>query len=596
MRALLRCGAGIALALAAAAPARSEPAACDRRLAGSFGKDVRVVLVRAFRQGEDIHLDGTPGGEIARHDLCLVKLVVGPGNPGPKDAPSTSEGIGLEIWLPALDAWNRRIHALGSGGFAGLPEISSPTDLGLAWNGISAADIANQEASVTAVTDGGHVGRGKGMAASLDGSFALGPDGKLNKPLWRDFASRAVHEMALKTKALVVAYYGSAAEAAYFEGCSTGGRQGLTAATFHPEDFDGILAGDASLSLTRLGLGELYPQIVIQRDLGGVPISAEQLNLVSAAAISTCDTDLDGEHEGYLSDPARCRYDPGRDPKVLCDSARGTCVTPAQALAIVKFWYGQTVDGSVPDPALANGFGNALAPGQLWFGVARGTALGNPPSPVGLARSANGVGAPISLATTLLAIVMENPRLAGSDFRNATSNGTDGWRSFSYADLASAQARGLARQSDLADINADSGDLRGFAKRGGKLLYYSGMADPVNPVQAYDAYYHLAARHAGGEAALGRFFRYFPVPGMGHCGGVGSVNGVAGISPPADPPLPAPGQLFQALTEWVENGRPPDRLEIANPAGTKTRPLCRFPQRLVHDGGDSKLAASYDCR
>ena len=49
----------------------------------------------------------------------MVKLNVGPGNPGPADAPSTSPGIGIEIWLPAAANWNNRIHVLGGGGWAG---------------------------------------------------------------------------------------------------------------------------------------------------------------------------------------------------------------------------------------------------------------------------------------------------------------------------------------------------------------------------------------------------------------------------------------------------------------------------------------------
>ena len=39
------------------------------------------------------------------------------GNPGPAGAPSTSAGIGIEVWLPAKAAWNNRIHALGGGGW-----------------------------------------------------------------------------------------------------------------------------------------------------------------------------------------------------------------------------------------------------------------------------------------------------------------------------------------------------------------------------------------------------------------------------------------------------------------------------------------------
>ena len=77
----------------------------------------------------------------------------------------------------------------GVGGAAGSATafggISQPWD---------AAGTAGREGAVSSVTDTGHsVG---------DGSFAMNPDGTINKTLWTDFASRAIHEQAIKTKAL----------------------------------------------------------------------------------------------------------------------------------------------------------------------------------------------------------------------------------------------------------------------------------------------------------------------------------------------------------------------------------------------------------
>lgn len=106
----------------------------------------------------------------------------------------------------------------------------------------------------------------------------------------------------------------------------------------------------------------MYPQIVMQRDLDGKLLSLAQLNAVSAAAVSACDRDLNGEHSGYITDPALCRYDPTRDLKVLCKTDGGenetpACVTRQQARAV------------------ANGYSTPLLPNQLWYGVTRGTQL-----------------------------------------------------------------------------------------------------------------------------------------------------------------------------------------------------------------------------
>jgi feruloyl esterase len=50
------------------------------------------------------------------NDVCVVKLNVGHRNPGPAGAPSTSPGIGIEVWLPSASNWNNRIHVMGGGG------------------------------------------------------------------------------------------------------------------------------------------------------------------------------------------------------------------------------------------------------------------------------------------------------------------------------------------------------------------------------------------------------------------------------------------------------------------------------------------------
>ena len=81
-----------------------------------------VILVKPFRKGDPIAID-EPVTEMtprAGNDICLVKVNVGPGNPGPADAPSTSPGIGIEIWLPTPENWNGRIHNIGGlGGYDG---------------------------------------------------------------------------------------------------------------------------------------------------------------------------------------------------------------------------------------------------------------------------------------------------------------------------------------------------------------------------------------------------------------------------------------------------------------------------------------------
>jgi Tannase and feruloyl esterase len=90
----------------------------------------------------------------------------------------------------------------------------------------------------------------------------------------------------------------------------------------------------------------VYPQIVIQRDLGGESLSSAQVTAVSIAAVNACDI-VGAQHLGYIPEPQLCKYDPTIDPAVLCwtnggSNTTASCVTLRQAEVFNKVWYGQT--------------------------------------------------------------------------------------------------------------------------------------------------------------------------------------------------------------------------------------------------------------
>ncbi len=565
---------------------------CDDGMKTAFKPDAQtqVVLVKAFKQGDPLTLSppaaaGTPA---AAQDLCLVKLNVGPGNAGPVDAPSTSAGIGIEIWLPAKAKWNNRFHALGGGGWQGGPAGSAA-----AIASTAAADVAGVEGAVSSTTDTGHAGPG--------GAFAMNPDGTINQVLWADFASRSMHEQAVKTKALATAYYGTAPKYSYWDGGSTGGRQGLNLAQNHPEDFDGMVALYPAIHWTRFITAELYPQIVYQRDLGGQPLSTAQLDLVSNAAIAACDL-VGGAHLGYILDPAGCTYDPTADASVLCVASGGTntspaCVTTAQAGAVNKIWYGMTADGSVPDPALDNGWSKAFSSTPMgngthrWFGMARGTSLwASFFSMFGLNGLASPNGA-FPIAPDVVALELQNSTIAEPSFVNQTGNGQSLWKDLSYAQLSNAYDRGVALQAQFGNINTDNPDLGAYKARGGKILTWHGLADELIFPQGTVNYYHRVAAQAGGMSGAQEFFRLYLVPGLGHGPWNGTSNAAAVV------PTFTPTQMYDLLTNWVENGIAPDRVELQANAGgeTRSRPVCVYPKTITYLGGDPKRTESYGC-
>src|SRR4029078_11164485 len=160
--------------------------------------------------------------------------------------------------------------------------------------------------------------RYRAMASSVTGgSAAAGPDtghvggnadfvaGHPEKLV--DFAYRAIHEMTVAAKALLAAHYDARPAKSYFSSCSTGGRQALIEAQRYPEDFDGIVAGDASWDQMRLYAARVALNVFMNREPAAV-IPPSKYPMIHQAVLSACDG-LDGVKDGVIENPARCSYD-----------------------------------------------------------------------------------------------------------------------------------------------------------------------------------------------------------------------------------------------------------------------------------------------
>jgi hypothetical protein len=547
--------------------------------------DTEVLLVRSFEQGEALLLDGSgdtsasAGVEgagnatipVAGVDTCLVKLLVEPGNPGPADAPSTSAGIGIEVMLPAAQSWNERIRAYGNSGWSGSPQASLTA---VAGDDIHAAAVA--KGFVVATSDNGHA------ASVVDASFAMNPDGTTNTTLWHDFAERSLHELADKTKLLTKVYYGREHSFAYWDGFSTGGRQGLKLAQVYAEDFDGILVGSPAINWSRYHTSGLYPQLAMQRDLGYL-IDPAKLSAATSAAIAACG----GSELGFLVDPFACEYDPTLDQDILCDERDAdpqACLTPAEASVINKIWYGQTIDGTAPSPADDNGKANLLTDqNRLWFGWSRDTDLATTPAG----------GAPgLFLAADQTALELQDPSIGSQFFVNATGKGENRWlNDFGYAELAEAQASGLEMQPQFSRINTDNPDLSAFQAAGGKMVMYQGLSDEYIHPQGAINYYERVLAAKDGADTVQQFFRFYLVPGFTHSG---RQEGL----PTTPVPQSALGRddMFAALQDWVENDTTPETLQLQSLDQTTSLPVCVYPQALSYAGeGSPRTASSYSC-
>lgn len=441
-------------------------------------------------------------------DFCRVVLTIAP-------------QIGAEVWLPT-GTYNRRFQAVGGGGYAGT----------ISYEPMATALRAGY---ATASTDTGHTSTTP--RPSRDGSFALGPDGRLDDRVIEDFAVRSLIETTKTAKRLIQAFYGQAADHSYWNGCSTGGRQGLMLAQRYPEEYDGILAGAPAINWDRFIPAELWPQVVMQQELGG-PIAECKLTAATEAAVAQCDGD-DGVPDGVIGDPRRCDFDV---TSLIGWATPCGEFTAADARVIQAIWGGARTTASE----------------ALWFGLSPGAPMD------GLAGAD-----PFPIAEHHQRYWIEqNPQWD--------------WRTLDYAGFEQNFRDSQKLFHDV--IGTDDPNLSPFQQSGGRLLLWHGWNDElIFPGGTID-YFERMIDAIGGPTQVSEFARLFMAPGVEHCD---------------SGPGPDTFDMFGALVRWVEDGAAPDRITAAKLEGdqvVRTRPLCPYPQAAVYDGtGDPNSEASFAC-
>lgn len=427
--------------------------------------------------------------------------------------PSSDSDIRIEIWLP-IENWNEKLMGVGNGGFAGR----------IAYGGLMTG-IGRGYAVVS--TDTGHRGGG--------GAFALGHPERV-----ADFAYRAVHEMTIKAKAVIEAFYGNAASHSYWNGCSAGGGQGVMEAHRFPEDYDGIVAGAPGSPLSHGYAAWLIwvAAAALEEPTNFIP--PEKYASINEATIQACDG-ADGLEDGIIDRPDRCSF----DPSVLACTAddHDACLTAPQVQAVRMLFSPAT------NPRTEEVIFPPLTPGSElgWDRV-----IGGP--------EAHGAG-----VDAFRYIFLQDPSWD--------------WRTMDF-DHDVALADSVIEEKGLHAMNPD---LRAFADLGAKLLLYHGWSDPINAPLSTVNFYDQA-RSILGDTATSNSVRLFMAPGMGHCGGGEGPNSFDALG---------------ALERWVEDGLAPDRIIAArrrNGEVDRTRPLCPYPQVARYTGrGSIDVAENFQC-
>ena len=424
-----------------------------------------TVITRAETSGKG----SAPNGLESLPAFCRISATI---------APTSDSDIKVEIWLP-ISGWNGKYQAVGNGAFAGN------------FNG-QTMGVALGQGYATSSTDTGHVG---GSA-----SFALGHPEKLI-----DFAYRSEHEMVLKSKALIEAFYGSPARYSYWNGCSTGGKQGLTEAQRYPEDFDGIIAGAPANYVIHLEAWSIWvSQAVHKTPESFIPQAKYQV--LHHAVMNVCDA-LDGVKDGVLEDPRRCHF----DPKVLlCKNGDApTCLTAPQVTAA------KTIYSPAINPRTKKEVFPPLQPGSemSW----------NPATPPpGLAGQQ-----PMGVAVdTFRYLIFKDPT----------------WDPMT---LNFDKDIELADKIDNHTNNAIDPNLKPFFSHHGKLLMYHGWTDQLIAPENSINYYNSVAKELGGASKVSDSMRLFMAPGMNHCRDGDGPNSFDAVT---------------LMEQWVEQGKAPEKI------------------------------------
>jgi feruloyl esterase len=450
--------------------------------------------------------------------------------------PSSDSSIYFEVWMPASN-WNRKFQGAGNGGFAGA----------IGYDQLMNAVAHNY---ATAATDTGH------HAGGTDASWALDHPEKI-----ADFGYRAIHETAVKAKAILHAFYGDVPQRSYFSSCSNGGRQALMEAQRYPEDYDGIVAGAPANYWTHLLANAAWDNLALFGEKDSY-IPPKKLPAIQNAALAACDA-LDGVKDGVIEDPSHCHF----DPAVLeCQGAESdSCLTAPQVTALKKLYAG-----------------GRNSHGQLFPGYSPGGEAESG----GWAVWITGPSPEHSLMYTFSTQFYKN-----MVFDNAA---------WDYHTFNADRDTKAADDKQSGNLNATDAKLNRFRERGGKLILYHGWSDAAIAPQNTIDYYDSVVAKMGAQQAAG-FVRLFMVPGMQHCGGgsgTSSFGQYPGFSGDPDRDMDA------ALERWVEKGVAPERIVAAkrksdfDPASAvvRTRPLCAYPLVAHYQGnGSTDDAANFVC-
>ncbi|EPS33810.1 Tannase [Penicillium oxalicum] len=485
----------------------------------------------------------------ATYNYCNVTLTYT--HPGKDDT------VIVKYALPEPSDFKTRFYVAGGGGYS----LSSDATGGLTYGAVGGASSAGYDAL---------------NGVSYDDVVLYG-NGSINWDATHMFGYQALGEMTQLGKYFTKAFYSLADSSklyTYYEGCSDGGREGMSQIQRYGEEYDGVVVGAPAFRYAQQQVNHVFPAQV-EKTLDYYPPPCELAKIVNAT-IAACDP-LDGRTDGVISRSDLC--------KLHFDMSS----------VIGEEYYCAAETSS----SLGFGFSGAAA--------GAGSESSNKPAQNGTV-SAKGVAVAKAIVNGLHNSKGQRAYLSwqiGSEFSDAATswnNETQKWE----LDIPSTGGEFVTKFVELLDLDNLSSldgvtydtliewmttaynryldtlqttlpDLTSFQSGGGKLIHYHGESDPSVPA-ASSVHYWQSVRSimypgltdSQSLTQLADWYQFYLIPGAAHCG----ANSLQ--------PGPYPQDNMETMIDWVENGIKPSRLNATVSSGDyegEVQRLCQWPTR-----------------
>ncbi|KAL4808651.1 Tannase/feruloyl esterase [Aspergillus unguis] len=502
------------------------------------------------------------GGGTTSYNYCNV--TVSYTHPGKDDT------VVVKYAFPSPSEFKNRFYVAGGGGYS----LNSDATGGLEYGAVSGATDAGYDA----------------FNNEYDAIALLG-NGSVNWDATHMFGYQALGEMTLLGKELTRGFYGLDSDDklyTYYEGCSDGGREGMSQVQRWGELYDGAITGAPAFRYAQQQVLHIYSSVVEYiQDYAPPPC---ELKKIVNATIAACDP-LDGRTDGVVSRTDLCMLN------FNLSSIIGTPYScAAETSTSLGFGFSskakrQAAGSVTSDQPAQNGTVSAKG-----VAVAQAIYDGLHTSTGERAYIGWQIASELSDAVTTynsdtgkweMEILSMGGEYVAKFVKLLNIDNLSTLEGVTYDTVVEWMDTALVRYYDT--LQTTHPDLSRFQQTGGKLLHYHGESDPSIPA-ASSVHYWQSVKNvmypdlddAKALETLSDWYQFYLVPGAAHCG----TNTLQ--------PGPYPESNMEIMIDWVENGNKPSRLNATVSSGDyegETQMLCQWPERPLWKKGTD----TFDC-